>query len=114
MLLCSLHADIPSQPLYSGAPITAQASWLSIYRFNLAKKLTDAATKQLIDLVAIHCPKPNVCPKSLYILRSRMGCMETCNSSYCATCHSEDASKVFANLHPLKYATSHCSVLSHA
>ncbi|KAL5503184.1 hypothetical protein EMCRGX_G010092 [Ephydatia muelleri] len=24
-------ADIPSQPLYSGAPITAQASWLSIY-----------------------------------------------------------------------------------
>ena len=89
MLQCSLHADIPSQPLYSGAPITAQASWLSIYRFSLANKLTDAATKQLIDLVAIHCPKPNVCPKSLYILRSRMGCMETCNSSYCATCHSE-------------------------
>ena len=86
-----LHAGIhvPSQPLYPGAPLFAQASWLSIYRFSLANKLTDAATKKLLDLVAIHFPKPNVCPKSLYILKSRIGCMETCNYSYCATCHSE-------------------------
>ena len=31
-----------------------------------------------------------MCVRSpLFILRSRMGSMETCNSSYCATCHSE-------------------------
>ena len=80
---------LPSDSLYPGAPLTTQASWLSIYRFCLANKLTDVATKQLLDLVSIHCPKPNACPKSLYLLKSLFGCMETVNTYYCATCSGE-------------------------
>ncbi|KAL5510014.1 hypothetical protein EMCRGX_G005479 [Ephydatia muelleri] len=80
---------LPSNSLYPGAPLTTQASWLSIYRFCLANKLTDVATKQLLDLVSIHCPKPNACPKSLYLLKSLFGCMETVNTYYCATCYGE-------------------------
>ena len=88
-------AELPSDPLYPGAPLTAQASWLSIYRFCLANKLTDVATKQLLDLVSIHCPKPNLSPKSLYLLKNMLGCMETINKYYCSTCYGkvEDAIK---------------------
>ena len=82
-------AGLPSNPLYPGAPLTTQASWLSIYRFCLANKLTDVATKQLLDLVSIHCPKPNLSPKSLYLLKNMLGCMETVNTYYCSTCYGE-------------------------
>eukprot|EP00731_Ephydatia_muelleri_P033287 Em0027g35a len=81
--------ELPSDPLYPGAPLTTQASWLSIYRFCLANKLTDVATKQLLDLVSIHCPKPNLSPKSLYLLKNMFGCMETVNTYYCSTCYGE-------------------------
>lgn len=116
-----MHTGLHSQPLYTGAPLNAQASWLSIYRFSLANKLTDVATRQLLDLIAINCPKPNVCSKSLYLLKCRMGCMETVNLYYCATCHGEVEDVVIGCIKPKCKSTSAqiCyftiySVLNHA
>lgn len=68
-----------------------RASWLSIYQFAISNRLTDSATKQLLELVRIHCPSSSSCPPSLYKLKKQLGCM--CNSikilNFCSICMEE-------------------------
>ena len=42
-------------PLFSAAPISMKASWLACNYFAVTNNLSEAATKQLLDLIAIHC-----------------------------------------------------------
>lgn len=76
-------------PLYTGAPLSNEASWLSIYHYAVSNQLTDRATRQLLDLVRIHCPSPNSCPPSLYKLKKQyhVGFIES--SQFCSGCMSE-------------------------
>ena len=55
-------------PLYPGAPISKEASWLSIYHNAISNRLTDDAMKELIELIKVHLPSSDVCPTSLYSL----------------------------------------------
>ena len=43
-------------PLYPGATISKEASWLSIYHYAISNRLTDAAMKELIELIKVHIP----------------------------------------------------------
>ncbi|KAL5497143.1 hypothetical protein EMCRGX_G013563 [Ephydatia muelleri] len=59
-------------PLYSDAPLSTKASWIACNYFSVTNNLSEAATKQLLDLIAIHCPKRDQCARSTYQLRKRL------------------------------------------
>ena len=46
---------------------------MSIYQYALSNRLTDAALKQLLELIRIHCPPSSSCPPSLYMLKKKLG-----------------------------------------
>ena len=74
-------------PLYPGAPLSMEASWLSIHQFAISNHLTDSATKQLLDLIRIHCPQSSPYPPSLYNLRKKLGLNDgVTNLHYCSNC----------------------------
>ena len=56
--------------LHKDSQISADASWCFIMEFALSNHLTYKSISSLIDLIEIHCPKPNKCPSSLYKLKS--------------------------------------------
>ena len=49
------HAEFTHMPLYPRAPISKEASVLACNYFAITNKLSDAATKQLLDLIRIYC-----------------------------------------------------------
>ena len=74
-------------PLYAGAPLSMEASWYAIYQYAVSNKLSYQATTQLLELIRIHCPSPNLCPKSLYLLKKHLSNMKNCTSlQYCSHC----------------------------
>lgn len=81
---------LSTRPLYDEAPISQEASWLSMYQFAISNQLTYRATKQLLDLIKIHCPSSSLCATSLYKIKkqlSQIGDAE--NSTYCSVCMEE-------------------------
>ena len=77
-------------PLYMNAPLSTEASWYAIYQYAISNKLSYQATTQLLELIRIHCPTPNSCPKSLYLLKKHLSNMENCSiSQYCSRCMGE-------------------------
>lgn len=76
--------------LYPDAPLSKEASYLSVYQFAVSNNLTDHATEQLLDLIRIHCPPSNACPPSLYKLKKQLGLTDgVTNLQYCSCCMSE-------------------------
>jgi len=59
-------------PLYKDAPLSTEASWYATDQYAVANKLSYQATAQLLELIQIHCPSPNSCPKSLYLLKKHL------------------------------------------
>lgn len=79
-----------ASPLYTGAPLSKEASWLSIYQYAVSNRLTDTATKQLLELMKVHCPPDNSCPTSLYKLKKKLGHISgLINLQYCSNCRQE-------------------------
>lgn len=77
-------------PLYDGAPLSQEASWISMYQFAVSNQLTYHATEQLLDLIKIHCPPSNLCAPSLYKIKKqfrRIG--DVLNYMYCSVCMDE-------------------------
>lgn len=91
MLYCFVFpVGLNTDPLYDGAPLSTRASWLSIYQFALSNRLTDTATQQLLELMQIHCPPSNSCPRTLYKLKKQLGQTGIVQSFvYCSLCMSE-------------------------
>ena len=52
--------------LYEGAPLTSSASNIMIMQFKIRHNLTDQSLEDLLQLLKLHCPKPNHVPNSLY------------------------------------------------
>lgn len=73
-------------PLYPGAPICCNESWTSIYKFSISHQLTDSATQELLSLINSHCPMPNSCPQTVYMLKKRMQPIQCTHHQYCSFC----------------------------
>ena len=81
---------LPTSPLYLGAPISMKASWFACNYFARTNNLSDGATKQLLDLVAIHCIDKNNCAKSTYVLRKRLEIdVQSEIKKFCSQCFKE-------------------------
>ncbi len=95
------------QPLYHGSPITLGASLLLILAFAFRHGLTGTCLSDLLVLVSLHCPKPNLCITTLHLFRkffSMLNCPlkvhQLCSQCsflleghetpvLCAVCHSD-------------------------
>ena len=66
--------------------ISAKASWLAANYFAVSNNLSDSATKQLLDLIAIHCPETNLLAKSTFQLKNKLNCEETNIFMHCSRC----------------------------
>ena len=77
-------------PLYPGAPLSKEASWLSIHHYAISNRLTDAAMKELIELIKVHIPSSDLCPTSLYSLKKCFGNMNAVTTlHFCSNCQQE-------------------------
>ena len=73
-----------------------KASWLACNYFAVTNNLSEAATKQLLDLIAIHCSETDQCAKSTFQLRKRLNPFDDVEMHmYCSECMKElsDAKK---------------------
>ena len=57
-------------PLYEGARISLGISLMLLMSFAIKHSLTDSAVRDLLQVLNLHCPAPNVCITSLCFLRS--------------------------------------------
>ena len=73
-------------PLYADASLSTKASWIACNYFSVTNNLSEAATKQLLDLIAIHCPKRDQCARSTYQLRKWLNPFDDEMHMYCSEC----------------------------
>ena len=66
---CEPHEDTFSHDLYNGAQISVGLSVILIMSFVINHGLTDAALRDLLQIISLHCPSPNLCITSLYIFK---------------------------------------------
>ena len=77
-------------PLYPGAPLSKEASWLSIYQYAVSNRLTDTAIQQLLELIKMHIPSSDHCPPSLYKLKKKLGRVNGITTlKFCSNCKKE-------------------------
>ena len=77
-------------PRFAAAPISMKASWLACNYFAVRNNLSEAATKQLLDLIAIHCPETDQCARSTFQLRKRLNPFDDVEMHmYCSECMKE-------------------------
>ena len=50
-----------SDLLYEGATLTLRLSIILIMSFAINHNLTDAALRDLLQIISLHCPSPNMC-----------------------------------------------------
>ena len=55
--------------LFDDSSLTITASCLLTKKFAQRRNLTHAAVTDLLQLNRMHCPRPNCCPPSVYLLR---------------------------------------------
>ena len=62
------HADVTSNDvlLYEGATLTLSANNIMIMQFKMCHNLTDQSLTDLLNLLKVHCPKPNHIPNTMY------------------------------------------------
>jgi hypothetical protein len=115
-----MHVDY-GKPLYDGAMLTEGVSYFLIARFLLKHKLTNAALGDLLKLIELHCPSPNLCCKSAYFMKKFQNSTGQTGSSceaheYCANCYVEIADKGSLSCvkcrTPIKEASSKCEFVT--
>ena len=65
----SMMEEDGDQLLYSGAKINLGESMLLILSFVVRHSLSNSCLTDLLTLIAVHCPVPNICKTSLYHFR---------------------------------------------
>ena len=63
------NGDTFDHKLFNGAQISVGLSLILIMSFVMNHSLTDAALHDLLRLISLHCPSPNLCVTSLYIFK---------------------------------------------
>jgi hypothetical protein len=77
------------QPLYDGAPITMGTSIFLLMSFAITHSLSGEALSDLLELISVHCKKPNLSTQSVYKFKSLFRRLKTplrCHY-YCIFCH---------------------------
>lgn len=59
-----------NEPLYEGAPITVVESVISILTLMLTFRITGVLLVKILEIIELHCKKPNKCFKTLYKFKS--------------------------------------------
>lgn len=74
------------EPLYEGSLLSVPASNVLIYKFALKHHLSNEG---LLKLIALHCPTPNSCVASVYLLKKFFGDskLETKLYFFCGACY---------------------------
>ncbi|KAJ8671106.1 hypothetical protein QAD02_002365 [Eretmocerus hayati] len=65
------------QPLYPGAPLTRLEHTLAILSLLIRLDLTGILLAKILSLLALHCPKPNLCITSLYKFKKIFNIIKT-------------------------------------
>ena len=58
-------------PLFEGSNLTCASSSILIMKYAMKHNITKDALSDLLDLLRLHCPKPNSCPSTLYYLKKQ-------------------------------------------
>ena len=53
-------------PLYEGSALTCASNSILMLKYAMKHNITKDALADLLDLIKLHCPKPNTCPPTLY------------------------------------------------
>ena len=79
-----------SDLLYKGATLTLGLSIILIMSFAINHNLTDAAVRDLLQILSLHCPSPNICVTSLYIFKKHFAAtlFNSKRHYYCPMCKS--------------------------
>ena len=85
----NLDENNNDKPLYPGAPITVMESLLAILAVYLKNNLTKVALSQILELISLHCIKPNNCISSWYKLEKFLSKLKNPfkRNFYCNDCH---------------------------
>ena len=77
-----------TNPLYEGAKITLGVSLLIIMSFVIKHGLTDSAVQDLLNIICLHCPLPNLCVTTLYIFKKYFvySKIQSRRHYYCSSC----------------------------
>ena len=59
-------------PLYEGSSLTVATSRILILKFRSKHRLTNDGLNDLLQLVQLHCPKPNKCITSTYLFNKQL------------------------------------------
>lgn len=79
------------EPLYPGAPITVIESILSILTLITRLKISGVMLTYILELINLHCIKPNYCLTTLYRYKKFFQGISTplTRHFYCSSCHSK-------------------------
>ena len=78
------------QPLYSNAPVSVEESVYATYLYVVKNKLSYQATTQLLNLLQLHIPSPNLYPQSFHLLKKLVEESTKLKvKHYCSTCLDE-------------------------
>lgn len=87
------HQPDPEEnpPLYDGAPLSMAESLSCILTFALRYALTGVALAALLELIFIHCPRPNHCKKTLYFFKKYFSSFNAplTRKFYCSRCQNK-------------------------
>ena len=74
--------------LYECAPLTVSTSNLLVMKYKMRHNLTTEAVADLLKLLSLHCPSPNVCTPSVYHLQKSFERMKlpVTYHYYCISC----------------------------
>lgn len=78
--------------LYDGAPLSICESILAILSLVLRHSLSGSCLADILDLVYIHCPQPNMCTKTSYLFKKyfrNIGSIPPVRHYFCSSCFSK-------------------------
>ena len=99
--------------LYDGSPLSADMSWCTIMYFAVKNRLSYSALEELLELVKLHCPSPNVCPPSLYKFKAYFNFLLQDYSylKFCSNCMAEVQHEACTNRNCSKVKAKLCYLL---
>ncbi|KAJ8683858.1 hypothetical protein QAD02_019650 [Eretmocerus hayati] len=101
-----------NKPLYHGAPLTVIESVLAILNVCIRFKVSGVLLGAILELICLHCPKPNNCLKTLYKFKKFFAkvelplkrhfyccaCGKKLEIEFCSHCNSKDDVNYFIEM----------------
>jgi hypothetical protein len=83
--------DNVKKPLFEGCPLSLSSSNILLMKFKMRHGLTNEALSDLLKLIKLHCPTPNLCCQSMYFFNKQL--MKNlkqpfCFHSFCSACYT--------------------------